>query len=129
MPSSVQVTRLRQALQAFSDNPPRDLPDGVAEKIAEVQSALSTHGPSNELSAGTREAAHAAGVTDATGTADYKHAARGVDKPSPGQQEAVKAASSPLSEEIERAAQAIHEKLTNERAGANSGGSGNPVPS
>jgi hypothetical protein len=111
MPASVEIARLRQAIEQFTARPPRDLPDGVLERLQEVGNALGTHNPSGRGdSPGARETAKAAG-TDATGV-DYRHAGRGSDQPSPGQSAASDAAKQLTpSEQMEKLAGAVVEKL------------------
>ena len=77
------TARLLNALQAFSENPPRDLPDGVVESIKDLSTNLAGYNGPDTASPGQREAAKVAG-TDGTGE-HFSKAARGVDGPSPGQ--------------------------------------------
>lgn len=128
MPASVEIARLRQAIEQFTTRPPRDLPDGVMEHLQEVGNALNDFNPSGRGdSPGSRETAKAAG-TDATGV-DYRNAAKGADKPSPGQQAASAAADQLTpSEQMEKLAGSVVEKLRasgrertdRERAGSSS---------
>ena len=80
------TARLLSALQDFSENPPRDLPDGVVEAINELGTNLSGYNGPDTASPGQKEAMKVAAGTDGTGE-HFTKAAVGVDGPSPGQRE------------------------------------------
>lgn len=80
------TARLLNALSAFSENPPRDLPDGVIESIQELGTNLSGYNGPDTASPGQKEALKVAAGTDGTGE-HFTKAAVGVDGPSPGQRE------------------------------------------
>jgi hypothetical protein len=82
-----QTMRLMQALEFFSARTRgSQLPKGVEEAIAALQSTLGHPAPGNDTP-GTREALKVAPGTDGTGE-NFRKAAIGVDGPSPGQKEA-----------------------------------------
>ena len=103
MPSA-EVAKLAQAIESFEARLPRDLPDGVMESLSEVKEQLAGYEPDRGNSPGQRQAAEVQG-TDGTGVS-FRKAARGVDKPSPGQREA-----EGVSVEIEKAAASIAERV------------------
>jgi hypothetical protein len=89
-PPTPEVQNFLQALAGFMENPPRDLPDGALDSIKELDHTLRgyTGGSAEAPSAGEREAIQAqVGKEVSPGMADYKNAATGADKPSPGQRE------------------------------------------
>lgn len=84
-PPDPNTGKFLAALDAFMDNPPRDLPDGVADSLKEVGQSLKGYNIESK-SPGEREVAQITGATDGTGV-PYPMAARSEDKPSPGQRE------------------------------------------
>lgn len=80
---SPEAKNLLDAIDSFMENPPRDLPDGVADQLSHSASGLRGYGPSGEDSPGMKEALS---FTDGTGES-YSKAATGKDRPSPGQLE------------------------------------------
>jgi len=80
------TAKLMNAIAEFSQNPPRELPDGVLEAIQGLGKDLSGFAGNPEASPGQREAMKVAPGTDGTG-APFPSAAKGVDGPSPGQLE------------------------------------------
>jgi hypothetical protein len=74
---------LVQAIEKFMENPPRNLPEGVADSLKSVGQSLRGYGAGEEQSPGMKEAMQA---TDGTGES-YKVAGTGKDLPSPGQRE------------------------------------------
>ena len=76
------TARLLNALQDFSENPPR----GVVEAINELGTNLSGHNGPDTASPGQNEAMKVAAGTDGTGE-HFTKAATGIDGPSPGQRE------------------------------------------
>lgn len=116
MPQPVEVTRLTQAIEQFRTRQPRDLPDGLLEKIQEVENELGSYAPAGGDSPGQREVTQVAGGDpNATGT-PYPQAAKGPDKPSPGQREVAN-----VSKQIEEAAATIAAKLKPDAQGATAG--------
>ena len=105
MPSPVEIMRLRQAVEQFQGRAPKNLHDGVMDKLKEVMDELGQFDPSSEDSPGKREARALAPGTDGTGE-HFRKAARGIDGPSPGQREARN-----LSSDIETAAREIAGKV------------------
>lgn len=77
------------ALNAFMENPPRNLPDGVADSLKGISDSLKGYDQAAQ-SPGEREVAEITGATDGTGV-PYTKAAMREDQPSPGQQEFEKA--------------------------------------
>jgi hypothetical protein len=104
---NVESLKLRQAIEAFEQRAPKNLPDGLLDKLGEVKDGLSTTDSTQAgQSPGQREVGQSQGQgTDGTG-APYPVAARGPDQPSPGQREAMS-----VSAEIEKAAAGIAEKV------------------
>jgi hypothetical protein len=99
MPQPVEVARLQQAFEQFQARAPRNLPDGVMDKLNEVMGELGSFDASAaDDSPGKREARNLAPGTDGVGE-HYKKAAKGPDGPSPGQREARN-----LTSEIQQAA-------------------------
>jgi hypothetical protein len=84
-PPDVNTGKFLAALDAFMDNPPRDLPDGVVDSLKGVGQSLRGYNADSQ-SPGEREVAELTGATDGTGV-PYPQAARSEDKPSPGQRE------------------------------------------
>jgi hypothetical protein len=117
----VEVARLLSAIEQFEARAPRDLPQGVMEKIAEIKQEVSQVTPSRDTP-GMREAEKLmkpgqAGDTGESGTGvHFSKAASGPDAPSPGQREAMN-----VSQEISKAAQTIMERVN--------GGTGTQAPS
>jgi hypothetical protein len=104
VPVPVEIARLQQAVEQFQGRAPKNLPDGVMQKLEEVMGELGQFDPSMDDSPGRREVAKVAPGTDGTGE-HFRKAARGRDGPSPGQREA-----RGLSSEIAAAAAQIAEK-------------------
>lgn len=102
---SIEITRLQQAIEQFVGRAPRDLPDGVLDKVKELGTSLSEVTPAPRGSPGMEEAKKVAFGTDGTGE-HYSRAAKGPDQPSPGQREAMS-----VSAEIEKAAATIAQKI------------------
>lgn len=100
MPDPIELTRLHQALESFQARKPRDLPENVSQAVEALSVALSGKSPAENESPGTR-AAKEVGYAGGTGV-PLREAAKGEDKPSPGQ----KAARS-VSSEIQEAAKRI----------------------
>ena len=108
MPESVEVTRLKAALEQFKARTPRDLPQSVLRGIEEVEKQLGRVEPVRDTP-GAREAQGAATV--GTGV-HFSKAAKGPDQPSAGQREAAGVAGSKtISEEIQEAASTIAQKV------------------
>jgi hypothetical protein len=108
------MTRLSQAIDAFNQRPPPDMPEGFAEKLSAVSESMKAAGPAEQLSPGqqdVRKASH--GGTDGTGES-YKTAARGPDQPSPGQREA-RGGPRNMSSEIHKAAGELIERMKAEQ--------------
>jgi len=108
MPAPVEIVRLQQAISAFRDRAPQDLPEGVMSGLDEIENMLGEYAPA-ETSPGHRAAQSAQGLapgTDGTGE-HYRKAAKGPDGPSPGQKEATR-----LSEEMFKAAEELKEHIT-----------------
>ena len=78
-----ETMKLVQAIEAFMENPPRDMPDGLSEQLNELGQGLRGYDNQGEMSPGQKEAMKA---TNGTGES-YKVAATGRDLPSPGQRE------------------------------------------
>lgn len=87
MASPVEVMRLRQAFEQFKGRAPRNLPDGVMQKLDEVMTELDNFDADSGDSPGRREALKAAPGTEGVGE-HFRKAAKGIDGPSPGQREA-----------------------------------------
>lgn len=109
MARPLEITRLEQAIEAFEARMPNDLPDGFAEKLGELKQQLGEHEPQGDASPGQQAVANATGATEGTGV-HYSRAARGPDKPSPGQREALG-----VSADIEEAAASISDRLRRQR--------------
>lgn len=105
MSEPVELTRLRQAIDQFKARQPRDLSENVTKALGGLEEALTQHAPTGRDTPGTR-AAKEVGYAGGTGV-PLREAAKGEDKPSPGQQEAQVAAKPNLSESIKEAAQRI----------------------
>ncbi len=91
-PPTPEVRKFLTSLEAFLQNPPRDLPDGVVDNLTELRGTLKGYG-SEEQSPGEREAVKAAGK-EAEGSdlgESFRTATRGPDQPTPGQREVLKA--------------------------------------
>jgi hypothetical protein len=86
MPASIEIVRLNQAIQAFKERAPRDLPPEVLDTLGKVEKGLTDYAPNELMGPGKRAALQAQG-TDGTGE-HYSKAAKGPDGPSPGQREA-----------------------------------------
>lgn len=89
-PPDPATGRFLAELNRFMENPPRNLPDGAADQIKSLGSALKGYGQA-EMSPGEKAAQQAAalgkqGITDGTGQ-PYSMAAKNEDRPSPGQRE------------------------------------------
>ena len=80
-----ETKQFLDALNAFMENPPRDLPEGATDTIKELAYSLKGYG-AQEQSPGQREAQEKSqGGSDTA--VPYKDAAKGPDEPSPGQRE------------------------------------------
>ena len=104
MPAPVEILRLQQAVEQFQSRAPRDLPDGVMDKLGEVMQELGSFDNVGNDSPGKRDVASVTSGTEGTGE-HYSKAAKGPDGPSPGQREA-----RTLSQEIHEAAASIMER-------------------
>ncbi len=80
------TVRLLNAIEEFTKNPPRDLPDGAIDTLQDLGTSLNGYVGAPEASPGAKEAMKVAAGTDGTGEA-FPKAAVGVDGPSPGQRE------------------------------------------
>lgn len=99
---SVEVARLLQAVDQFrSRTENTELPQGTEEALKGLSEALGQPVPDRDTPGG-RAAAAASPGTQGTGE-HFSKAAKGPDKPSPGQ----RAAKESLSEEIHKAAASI----------------------
>ena len=111
MPAPVEIVKLQQAISAFKERAPQDLPDGVMEGLDKIGSSLNDYAPPGGDSPGHRAAGEAQGQapgTDGTGE-HYSKAAKGPDGPSPGQKEAQR-----LSEEMMQAAERLQASVGGE---------------
>jgi hypothetical protein len=97
-PPDPHTAKFLDALDAFMQNPPRDLPEGAADMLKQAGQNLRGYGDTQQQSPGEKEAQK---FTDGTG-APYMHAAKHEDQPSPGQREFEKAM-----KEAQEAAQAL----------------------
>ena len=104
MARPVEIARLQQAVEQFQGRAPRNLPDGVMDKLTEVMTELGQFDTDADDSPGKREVRALAPGTDGTGE-HYSKAAKGADGPSPGQREARN-----LTSDIKEAAASIMEK-------------------
>lgn len=93
-----QTAKLAQAIEAYMENPPRDMPEGLVEQLTELGRGLRGYGGEAEYTPGQKEAMKA---TDGTGES-FAVAGTGNDQPSPGQVE--------FDKHMEKAREAFHQQ-------------------
>lgn len=84
MPESIEVTRLKQAIEQFEARKPRDASPSLLSALAGVNKELGRTSSDTETSPGHRAAEQSSYGTGVP----LKYAAQGPDKPSPGQKAA-----------------------------------------
>lgn len=88
-PPSPETRRFLDALEAFAQNPPRDLPEGALDTITELRANLKGY-TAEEQSPGEREVVRAANQEASDTGQPFSKATKGADQPTPGQQEVEK---------------------------------------
>jgi hypothetical protein len=102
-PPDPHTAKFLDALDAFMENPPRNMPEGAADMLKQTGQTLRGYNDTGHQSPGELEAQK---FTDGTG-APYSHAAKHEDVPSPGQREFERAV-----KEVQDAARAMASQNT-----------------